>query len=233
MLSAKDLARELSSYADNEKAALLRRFFKTGKGEYGEGDTFLGIVVPAQRRIAKKYLHLNCNDLMPLLKSKIHEYRFSVLVILVEKYRHGTKKEKETIAKFYLRNRQHINNWDLVDTSTPQIIGDYLLTHDTHILSTLARSRNLWDRRIAVLATFPFIKEGRYTETTHVAQLLLADTHDLIHKAVGWALREVGKKSLQTEEAFLKKYAHCMPRTMLRYAIERFPLHKRVKYLNI
>ncbi len=232
MASFGNLIDELDSYADKKKAALVRRFFKTGKGEYGYGDVFLGIVVPTQRQIAKKYFHLKFSDLTRLLKSKTHEHRFTALVILVEKYKHGSKKEKETIAQFFLRNRRYINNWDLVDTSTPQILGDYLLTHDIRILGTLARSKNLWDRRIAILATFPFIKVGKYEETLKIAVMLIKDTHDLIHKAVGWALREVGKKSLQTEEAFLQKYAHRMPRTMLRYAIEKFPILRRKKYLS-
>lgn len=232
MLSVADLMRELRLHTDKEKAALLRRFFKTGPGEYGDGDEFLGIVVPTQRRIAKKYLHLNLQDLITILKSKIHEYRFTALVILGEKYKRGTRIEKEKIVRFYLRNRRYINNWDLVDTSTPLILGDYFLTHDPRIIFTLARSRNLWDRRIAILATFPFIKEGRYTETVQIAEILLEDTHDLIHKAVGWALRELGKKSLKAEEKFLHTYAHRMPRTMLRYAIERFSASKRKKYLT-
>lgn len=233
MVSVADIISELNSHTDKEKAAILRRFFKTEKGEYGYGDVFLGIVVPTQRRIAKKYLHLHFSDLTRLLKSKIHEHRFTALVILVEKYRRSEKKEKEKIAKFYLRNRRYVNNWDLVDTSTPQILGDYLLTRDTRILSVLARSKNLWDRRIAVLATFPFIKIGNYKETLAIAYILLHDTHDLIHKAVGWALREVGKKAPQTEEDFLAKHAYCMPRTMLRYAIEKFPPTKRKKYLSL
>ncbi len=226
------LIEELRFYADKEKAAILRLFFKTGKGEYGDGDEFLGVVVPVQRKIAKKHLGLGFGDLRNLLKSKIHEYRFTALIILSEKYKHGTPEHKERIAKFYLRNRIFINNWDLVDTSTPQILGDYLLTRDTRILSALARSRNLWDRRIAILATFPFIKAGRYGETLKIAELLIGDTHDLIQKAVGWALREVGKKSSQTEEAFLQKYARVMPRTTLRYAIERFCQNKRMMYLK-
>lgn len=227
-----DLFRELQSHANRKKAKSVRRFFKTGKGEYGEGDQFLGIVVPLQRKIAKKFLHLGLADLSRLLKSEIHEYRFIALVILGEKYKCGDRKEKEKIARFYFRNRKFVNNWDLVDTSAPQIFGDYLLTRDTAILSILARSRNLWDRRIAILATFAFIKAGRYGETLKIAQYFLNDTHDLIHKAVGWALREVGKKSLAAEKEFLQKHAHRMPRTMLRYAIERFPFEERKKYLQ-
>lgn len=228
------LKKELRAHANKERALLCMRYFKTGKGEYGYGDVFLGLTVPMLRKIAKKYADLSLPDIEKLLKSKIHEERFIALVILVMKYtKIETKIETKTkIADFYLKHRKFVNSWDLVDTSAPQILGAYLFGKDTRVLYRLARSKSIWDRRIAIIATQYFIRLGEYKETLAIAELLLSDTHDLIHKAVGWMLREVGNRSRDAEQAFLKKNVRRMPRTMLRYAIEKFPESKRRKYLT-
>lgn len=224
------LKKDLFRLRNPEKARALQRFFKTGKGEYGEGDIFLGIVVPEQRVVAKKYPDLSLNDLQELLNSKIHEYRLTALFILVAKYK-KTENKKE-IVDFYLKNTRNINNWDLVDLSAPKILGEYLIDRDRKILYKLARSKNLWERRISILATFIFIKDGDFSDSLKTAEILIKDDHDLIHKAVGWMLREVGKRDLKTEEIFLKKYYKRMPRVMLRYAIEKFPDSKRRRFLD-
>ncbi len=229
-MNADDVIQELGMYADSERALVSQRFFKTGIGEYGEGDVFIGVTVPRSRTIAKKYQNLDYKEIKKLLLSGVHEHRFVALEILVFKYESG--KEKERVVLFYLTNKKRINNWDLVDTSAPYILGDWLLDNDPAILFELVRSRNVWERRIAIVATYAFIRKMRYEETCALAEILLTDTHDLIHKAVGWMLREVGKRSLATEESFIKKYASVMPRTMLRYAIERFPEEKRTRYLS-
>jgi len=232
-MSLTELKKELNSLKNKEKAKDYACFFKTGKGEYGEGDVFLGIKVPVQRQIAKKYSTLSLADLENLLSSKIHEYRLTALLILVEKYQKSPEKEQKQIFNLYLKNTKYINNWDLVDLSAPKIVGTYLLTHQNRkILYQLAHSRNLWEKRIAVLATLSFIKEGQFSDSLKISQILLHDNHDLIHKAVGWMLREVGKKDLKKEEEFLNKHYQTMPRTMLRYAIEKFPEAKRKFYLK-
>lgn len=223
---------ELSGAANPEKAEILSRFFKTGKGQYGEGDVFLGITVPVQRRIAKKYSGLELPDLERLLSSKIHEHRLVSLLILVEKFRKGDEALREEIVRFYLDHTGQVNNWDLVDLSAEKILGEYLAGRkDKALLSRLARSGNLWERRIAIMATFAFIKRNRFDETLRVAGILLPDPHDLIHKAVGWMLREVGKRDMEKEESFLRKYHGKMPRTMLRYAVERFDEGRRKYWL--
>lgn len=226
------LKRELQSKANHQKAKLLQGFFKTGKGEYGEGDIFLGIVVPEQRKIALKY-NLTLNEIQKLLSSKIHEYRLTALFILIEKYQKSDSVGKKKIFNFYLRNTRNINNWDLVDLSSYKIVGNFLLDKDKKILYKLAKSKNLWEKRIAIISTFEFIRNNKLDDSLKIAEILLNDKHDLIHKAVGWMLREIGKKSLQTEEKFFKKYVSKMPRTMLRYAIEKFPEKKRKKYLML
>jgi len=229
--SLKNLRAELLKNADFNKAAFLKRFFKTGKGQYGEGDVFLGITVPKQRKIAKKYLDLSLQDLSSLIKSKVHEERLTALFVAVYKYKKFQIKKE--IYQWYIKNAKQVNNWDLVDSSAPYIVGDFLKDKDRSILFKLAKSKNLWEKRIAILSTFAFINQGEFKDTFKIAEILLSDTHDLIHKAVGWMLREVGKRvSQKTEEVFLQKHYRKMPRTMLRYAIERFPEKLRQKYLK-
>ena len=207
-------------------------FFKTGKGEYGEGDVFIGVTVPNTRKIAKKYKYLSLKDVERLLHSKIHEERQAALFILVEKFSKADEKEKRKIFDMYLKNTKYINNWDLVDLSAPKIIGAYLLNKDKKILNKLAKSKDLWEKRISILSTYTFITNNQFDTTFETAEILLDDKHDLIHKAVGWMLREVGKRDQKIEERFLKKHYKTMPRTALRYAIERFPENLRQKYLK-
>lgn len=218
--------------ANSQKAKLLQGFFKTGKGQYGEGDIFLGIMVPIQREIAKKYQDLYLSDIQKLLNSKIHEERLIALLILVSQFKRGDIQKREVIFKFYLKNAKNINNWDLVDLTAPNIVGQFLINKNRKILYHLAKSENLWEKRIAVLSILSFIKDNQFDDALKIAEILLKDKHDLIHKAVGWMLREVGKRNLAVEEKFLKKYYKKMPRTMLRYAIEKFPEKKRRWYLN-
>jgi len=210
----------------------LSRFFKTGKGEYGEGDIFLGVTVPKMRRVAKKYKELSIDKIQSLLRSPIHEERLTALLILVENFRKADEPKKTEIFNLYLKNTKYINNWDLVDLSASRIVGEYLKDKPVDILYTLAKSKSLWERRIAIISTFQFIWEGRFAETLKISKILLTDRHDLIHKAVGWMLREVGKRSFKTEEGFLKKHYKKMPRTMLRYSIEKFPEKLRLRYLT-
>jgi 3-methyladenine DNA glycosylase AlkD len=224
--------------ADPDKAAILQRFFKTGPGQYGEGDIFIGVMVPQSRQVAKKFSQLPLEEIRMLLYSRIHEERLVALLILVWRYGSSSntsssaKKEKEEIVKFYLDNIKQVNNWDLVDVSAPNILGAYLVdSRDRRrLLYKLARSENVWERRIAIVATHHFIRKGDFSDTLKIAEMLLQDRHDLIHKAVGWMLREVGKRDAAAEEAFLDKRCSVMPRTMLRYAIERLPESKRRRY---
>ncbi len=226
------LKKDLKKLANPEKAKILQRFFKTGKGEYGEGDVFLGITVPEQRKIAKKYSELPLKETQKLLSGKIHEHRLTALLILVIKYKKSDDTDKKRISHFYIKNFKHINNWDLVDLSSEKILGDYLLEKDKSLLYKLAKSKNLWERRIAVITTFAFIRNNRFNDTLKISGLLLNDRHDLIHKAVGWMLREIGKRDQEVEEKFLQKHYRKMPRTMLRYAIEKFDEKKRQFYLK-
>ena len=226
------IIRNLAQLKNPDRAKNLSWFFKTGKGQYGEGDIFLGIPVPEQRKIAKKYISLSLNDLQELLSSKIHEHRFTALLILVSKYRKAEESLKEEIFYFILKNTENINNWDLVDLSAPRIIGDYLVNRERSILYKLAKSTSLWERRISILSTFKFIDNNDFKDALKISELLLHDEHDLIHKAVGWALREIGKRDQNLEERFLNKHYLYMPRTMLRYAIEKFDEKKRQNYLN-
>jgi len=226
------IKRDLLQLYDPNRAKKISGFFKTGKGQYGEGDLFLGIPVPEQRKVAKKYVGLSLNDLQELLNSKIHEYRFTALVILISKYRKAEKSSREEILSFYLKNTENINNWDLVDLSAPRIVGDYLVNKERSILYKLAKSNCLWERRISILSTFIFIDNNDFEDALNISELLLHDKHDLIHKAVGWALREIGKRDQDIEERFLTKYCLQMPRTMLRYAIEKFDEEKRKFYLT-
>ncbi len=230
--SSQQVIKDLKSKADPKRAKSSAWFFKTGKGEYGYGDVFWGIKVPEQRKIVKKYPQLPLKEVRKLLQHKVHECRLTALFILVLQYKKANDKTKQQIVKFYLANTKFINNWDLVDSSALYILGDYLLDKDKSILYKLVRSKNLWQRRIAVLSTFAFIKDNQYKDAIKIEELLLKDNHDLIHKAVGWMLREIGKRSQVTEEKFLNKYAKIMPRTMLRYAIEKFSKTKRSYYLK-
>ena len=216
----------------------MSRFFKTGKGEYGEGDIFLGITVPKVREVAKKYSFITLPEVGLFIKSPFHEERLAALLVLVDKYRSFDKVQdelaKSKIVKFYLKNTKYINNWDLVDLSVHYTVGDYLIKHDRKILEKLARSKNLWERRIAIISTFAFIYVGEYEWTFKITKMLMKDKEDLIAKACGWMLREVGKKvSKDRLEEFLKENFAQMPRTMLRYAIEHFPEEKRKYYLNL
>ena len=231
-INLENLKEELKNNANPERAKNLSWFFKTGKGEYGEGDQFLGITVPRLREISKKYQDLELKDLQKLLDSKIHEYRLSALMILRFQYGKAETKTKEKIVKFYLKNTKKINNWDLVDLSCHYILGNWLLDKDRKILYQLANSKNLWEKRIAIISTFAFIREKQFSDTLKISEILLNDRYDLIHKAVGWALREVGKKNKETEINFLDKYYKAMPRTMLRYAIEKFSDKERKFYLS-
>ena len=207
-------------------------FFKTGKGEYGEGDKFVGIKVPVQRKIANQFRELDLEDLQTLLNSIIHEERLISLLILVAQYNKADEKLKEKIYRFYKKNSKNINNWDLVDLSAPKIIGTHLLNRDKQILYKYAYSNNLWEKRISIISTYSFIKNHDFKTTLEISDILLNDDHDLIHKAVGWMLREVGKQDLKTLENFLKPRYNKMPRTMLLYSIEKFPEKKRKKYLQ-
>lgn len=230
------LLEDFSKLANKEKSIILLRFFKTGKGEYGYGDEFLGIVVPLQRELSKKYKELSLSDLQKLLNSKIHEYRLTSLFILIEHFqkalKQANKKDIERIVRFYIANTKNINNWDLVDLSAPNILGKYFLYKPTNKLIKMSKSRNIWERRIAILSTFEFIKNNKFDLTLEIAEILLFDQHDLIRKAVGWMLREVGKRDKKELITFLEKYSSEMPRTMLRYAIEKFPESERKYYLN-
>jgi len=230
-MNRKDLEKEIKSLENKEKIKVYANFFKTKKGEYGEGDTFLGLTVPQQRKIAHKYLSLNLEDIKSLLQSNIHEFRFTALEILVAKYEHSPELQKE-IANFYIKNASLINNWDLVDTTAPYILGHFLKNREKSILIKLAKSKNLWEKRIAIISTLSFIQDNKFEDTLKIAEILLRDDHDLIHKAVGWMLREVGKRNKQAEEKFLRKHYKSMPRTMLRYAIELFPEEERKAYLK-
>jgi 3-methyladenine DNA glycosylase AlkD len=228
-----DVKRALKRAADPEKAKILKQFFKTGKGEYGEGDKFLGIVVPAQRKIAKDFKDLSLPETEELLHGKHHEERLTALLILVEKFRTGNAKARKDIFDIYNRNTKFINNWDLVDLSAPNIVGEYLKEKDRLLLYKYAKSTDLWERRISILSTFTFIREGDCDDALKISERLLGDKHDLIHKAVGWMLREVGKKCGESIlEKFLAKHIKNMPRTMLRYAIEKLPESKRKEYLQ-
>ncbi|MGH9876450.1 MAG: DNA alkylation repair protein [Nitrososphaerales archaeon] len=228
------MKKALKQLSSPEKEKIYSRFFKTGKGQYGEGDVFLGITVPEQRKVARKYQHLKLSEIQELLSSRIHEHRLTALFILIYRYNRSDSKNKKRIFDFYLKNIRSVNNWDLVDLSAYMILGDYIFDKLNHrkILYRFARSRNLWERRISIIATFAFIRKNRFEETLEISKLLLNDDHDLIHKAIGWMLREVGKRNIKAEERFLKENYRKMPRTMLRYAIERFPKEKKAYYLR-
>jgi 3-methyladenine DNA glycosylase AlkD len=224
--------KELERLADAGVAAVSQRFFKTGPGQYGAGDRFRGIRVPVLRKLARTYQGIGLAGAGRLLCSEFHEDRLLALLILVRIFAAADETGQKAVYHLYLAHTHFINNWDLVDASAEQILGAYLRERDRGVLRRLARSSSLWERRMAIVATFHFIKNGDFDATLRIAQLLLADPHDLIHKAVGWMLREVGKRDLAVEEGFLKAHYRTMPRTMLRYAIERFPDEKRRAYLR-
>ncbi len=226
------LQTELKHLANKAYAARLQKYFKTGKGEYGEGDIFLGIRVPALRKIAGKYRNIPIDNAAKLLKSPFHEERLISLFMMVGLFTRNGDKDKQKIYTLYLKNTKFINNWDLVDASAGHIAGAYLLTRDKKPLYALSKSKNIWKRRISIMATSHFIWNHKYSDAFKISKILLNDKEDLIHKAVGWMLREIGNRDLDLEENFLKKYYQTMPRTMLRYAIEKFPEKKRMKYLK-
>ena len=226
------IQRELESLADPCHAAILQRFFKTGPGEYGEGDRFRGIRVPVLRKLARKYRHLSLAEGGRLVQSAFHEDRLLALLILIHLYYQGDGAVRGAIHCLYLEHRSFVNNWDLVDISAPHLLGHYLRNRNTDLLTRLADSRVVWERRMAIIATFHFIKQGDHDETLRVARLLLGDPEDLIHKAVGWMLREVGKRDVAVLQRFLGQHGQAMPRTMLRYAIERLPEQERRAYLG-
>jgi 3-methyladenine DNA glycosylase AlkD len=214
-------------------AKIMQRFFKTGPGEYGEGDIFAGLKIPPSRELAKKYRALPMKDVQSLLKSKIHEERTIALMILTMNFKKADQPTQKKIYQFYMKHLKHINNWDLVDGSAPYIVGPYLFEKDRKILYKLARSKILWERRVAMLSCFHFIRQKDYSDALKIAEILLHDEHDLMHKAVGWMLRELGKRDLVTEKKFLNRHAKTMPRTALRYAIEKFPESERQRYLKM
>jgi 3-methyladenine DNA glycosylase AlkD len=222
------IKKELYKKASKKKAKILARFFKTKKGEYGEGDIFIGVKVPDQRLIAKKFKEAPFKDLKELINSEVHEFRLTSLLILIFKYKENPKKA----FNFYINNTKNINNWDLVDLSAPNIVGDYLLDKNRKIIYDFALSNDLWKKRIAIISTFTFIRNNDFKDTLKISKILLNDKHDLIHKAVGWMLRETGKRDILVEKDFLENNYKKMPRTMLRYAIEKFEENERQRFLR-
>lgn len=232
MSTARIVERELRLLGTKEKAKTFAWFFKTGKGQYGYGDVFVGVTVPEERMVAKKNCDLPLDEIEKLLLSRVHECRLTALLILVEQYARAGERARAGLVKFYLAHTKRINNWDLVDLSAPQILGDYLLTRDRNVLYKLVGSKSLWERRIAIVATFAFIRSGESPDTFALAKRLFSDSHDLIHKAVGWMLREVGKRVSREElTRFLKEYKTQMPRTTLRYAVEHYSSREREAFL--
>jgi len=222
----------LETLADEPTAVILRRFFKTGPGEYGEGDRFRGIRVPELRKLCKEFRHAGVEVISALLDSPWHEDRMLALLLLIERYRASDKRGREALYDFYCSRTGRINNWDLVDVTCPHIVGRHLETRDRSPLYRFAESPSLWERRIAIVSTFHFIRQGDFRDAIAIAELLLADPEELLHKATGWMLREVGKRDQSMLEAFLDEYVTVMPRTALRYAIERFPEEQRQRYLK-
>lgn len=227
-MNLKSLKKDLNKVADKKRAETSKWFFKTGKGEYGEGDVFLGIRMPVQREIAKKYVDLPLSDVKKLLYSKIHEHRMAGGLILLYRYKNNPKETYD----FYMEHARRMNNWDLVDVTCNHIVGEYLLDKKRSVLTKFAKSENLWERRIAMVSTLQFIRKGDFVDTIKIAKLLMKDKHDLIHKAIGWMLREVGKKDKKTLTDFLDEYATKLPRTSLRYSIERLSEKERKYYLK-
>ncbi|MCH8956831.1 DNA alkylation repair protein [candidate division KSB1 bacterium] len=231
-VSLKDVKAHMQELSNPKIAEHSLRFFKTGPGEYGEGDLFLGIRVPVTKKVARKFKELPVDEVLKLLKSKYHEERLLALIMLVNRFKKETDKEQKKIYEAYLSHTEYINNWDLVDGSAHQIVGGYLFERDRKPLYQLAKSKSLWERRISMIATYTFIKRDDFEDTLNLSAILLTDEEDLMHKAVGWMLREVGKKDLEVEEKFLRKHYKKMPRTMLRYAIEKFEERRRKGYLH-
>lgn len=227
-----ELKNELAKYIDSEKANFLPNFFKAFPGGYGEGDKFIGITVPNQRKVAKKFQNLSLEEIQSLLDEDVHEYRLTALFILIHKFEKSNETGKEEIVNFYLKNAHRVNNWDLVDSSAYKILGPYLVDKDKSILYELAKSGHLWKQRIAIITTYYFIKKQIYRDALAISKILLHHDHDLIHKAVGWMLREIGNRDKEVEVEFLKQHYKEMPRTMLRYAIEKFEKVERQKYLR-
>ncbi len=227
-----NIKKELKQLGNKEYANRLRKYFKAGNGEYGEGDRFLGLRVPVIRKIAKKYRTISITEAAEFLKSQFHEERVFSLFVLVYLFKKANDKDKKKIYTLYFSNTKFINNWDLVDASAGHIVGAYLLTLDKKPIYVLAKSKNIWERRISIMSTSYFIEYNEFVDTLNIAETLLGDEEDLIHKAVGWMLREIGKRDFELEERFLSKYYKIMPRTMLRYAIEKFPKEKRESYLK-
>ncbi len=232
MQSLSNLKKEIEKLGNQEKANFALRFFRTGKGEYGEGDVFLGLTVFEQRKIAAKYTDLGFLDIQKLLDSKYHEFRLVALVILMHQYKRADKFGKKKIYDLYLKNTKRINNWDLVDISASNIVGDFLLDKDRKTLYKLAMSDSLWEKRISVISTLAFIRKNEFEDTISISKILLFDKHDLIHKAVGWMLREVGKRDLKVLCKFLDKHYKIMPRTMLRYSLEKLEKNKKEFYMG-
>jgi 3-methyladenine DNA glycosylase AlkD len=231
-MSIKEIQATLQALADKERATASERFFKTGPGQYGEGDIFLGINVPDLKELVVSYQDVKPDEIRKLLGSGFHEARLLALMILVRAYSRGDEATRKRIYEIYLSNTGHINNWDLVDVSAHHIVGAFLADKSRRPLYALAKSESLWERRIAIIATFHFIRRGDFADTLKISRLLLSDKEDLIHKAVGWMLREVGKRDIAVEENFLIEHYRRMPRTMLRYAIEKFPESRRQMYLK-
>lgn len=227
LMQIKDILRNSISVPAHKASA----FFKTGAGHYAERDEFIGVTVPNLRQIAKKFMSLTLDDLQLLLESKINEERLLALIILTQQYKRATDPVKETLYRFYMQNLKYVNNWNLVDTSAHLVVGAHLWDKDRAVLETLARSESLWERRVSVVSTLYFIRQNDLVWTFKIASLLHGDTHDLIHKAVGWMLREAGKRDQTELVKFLDQHAGTMPRTMLRYAIEKFPKQQREIYL--
>lgn len=231
-MTVKDIQSELETYSTLEKRDFLPYFFKTGKGQYGEGDKFLGVAVPDTRKVAKKHKALSFEEIEELLKNEFHECRLCALLILVERFNKAKEEERKKIVEFYLSHTERINNWDLVDLSAREIIGEYLLDKDRSPLYQLAESSLLWDQRIAVISTYAFIRQNDFNDIVTLSEKLLTHKHDLIHKATGWMLREAGKRDIGVLITFLDKHHKIMPRTMLRYAIEKLSPEERAHYMK-
>ncbi len=232
-MNEQELIKELKSLKNSDQAKILARFFKTGKGEYGEGDKFLGLKVPVIRKYAKKYVSLNFQQVQLLLDNEFHEIRLCGAIILTYKYEKSGDIEKKRIFDFYIKNSKKMNNWDLVDLTAPKISGPYLFDKDRSILNKFVKSKNLWERRIAVMSTFSFIRQNDFEDCLKFCEILLSDRHDLIHKACGWMLREIGKRDERVLTDFLEKHIRNIPRTELRYAIEKLDEKKRKYYLKL
>ncbi len=231
-MNAKEISKLLQKMGDKEDYLFLQGFFKTGVGQYGEGDVFLGIRVPALRKMAKEYKALPLKEVLLLLRSPYHEVRLFALILFVNTFAKSDETIQKKIYNLYVANTRYINNWDLVDISAPNIVGAFLMERSRKPLYQLAKSKSLWERRMATLATFYFIKNNQFADALKIVRILLQDKEDLIHKAAGWMLREIGKRDIACAESFLQKHCQVMPRTMLRYAIERFTPSKRRKYMD-